>query len=153
MKIETLLADISRWNAALDCVQANIFIADQDFKLIYMNPKAKKTLKNFTNEIFRVFGIRDDNFIGESIHRFHRDPSRVEKILRNPSALPHDAFFEFGEVHLKTSINGIPGPEGEIFGYIVNWEDMSETARSTMEMEKLNIELENIEDRESWING
>jgi methyl-accepting chemotaxis protein len=153
MTTKKLLADFSRWYSALDSVQANIFMADQNFTLIYMNPKAEKTLKNIENEIFEVFGVRFDSFIGESIHKFHRDPKRVESILRNPSALPHEAIFDFGEVQLKTSINGVPGPEGEIFGYIVNWEDMSEKVRLDKEMEKLSIELENIEDRESWLDG
>jgi methyl-accepting chemotaxis protein len=143
------LVDNSVLNAALDSVQTNIFIADGDFKLVYMNPIAEKTLKSIEMEILRVFGVRVDDFIGESIHKFHRDPDQVERILRNPSALPHEAFFDFGVVHLKTSINGVAGPEGDIIGYIVNWEDVSEKVSSDMEMAKLIIELKNIDNKES----
>jgi len=141
--------DSFHFPATLDSVQTNIFIADRDFNLVYMNPMAEKTLKKIENEIFEVFGIQVDNFIGESIHRFHRDPNRVEKILLNPSALPHEAFFDFGRVHLKTYINGVFGEEGEIIGYVVNWEDLSEKVRLDMEIAKLFIELKNIENKES----
>ncbi len=153
------LAGISSLRLALDSVQANIFIADRDFKLVYMNPKAEQTLKNIENEIFEVFGVWVEDFIGESIHRFHRDPDRVEGILRNPMALPHEAIFQFGNIHLKSSINKIVGPEDEVTGYIVNWEDVSEKVRLLDEMSKKNeldvdmakliIELKNIENKES----
>jgi len=148
MSVKAPSVGIFSFPAPLDSVQTNIFIADRDFNLVYMNPKAEKTLKSIENEIFEVFGVRIDNFIGESIHRFHRDPNRVEKILRNPMALPHEAMFDFGVVHLKTSINGVFGPEGEIIGYIVNWEDVSEKVRLDMEIAKLIIELKNIENKE-----
>ncbi len=134
MNDEMPLTDVCSLQSALNSVQANIFIADRDFKLVYMNPKAKVTLKKIENEVFEVFSIKIDNFIGGSIHRFHRDPNRVERILRNPQALPHEAIFEFGNVHLKTSISGIVGPEGKITGYIVNWEDVSEKAKLLKEM-------------------
>jgi methyl-accepting chemotaxis protein len=155
MNAEWPLTDSSSLQAALDSIQANIFIADRDFKLIYMNPKAEQTLKNLENAIFEVFGVRVEDFIGESIHRFHRDPDRVEKILRDPMALPHEAIFQFGDIHLRSSINKIVGPEGEIRAYIVNWEDVSEKTRllermsgkneSDLDIAKLIIELKNIE--------
>jgi len=145
MKTMNLLEDAFYFTALLDSVQINIFLADQNLNLVYINPKAEKTLKSIENEIFEVFGVRIENFIGESIHQFHRDPNRVEKILRNPMALPHEAFFDFGEVHLQTSINGISGPEGEINGYVVNWEDVSEKVRSNEEMMKRVLELDNLD--------
>ena len=145
MKTKTLHADVCFFSAALDSVQTNIFIADRDFNLIYVNPKAEQTLKIIEDEIFRAFGVRVDNFIGKSIHCFHKDPNQVEKFLQNSSALPHEAFFDFGAVRLKTSINGVAGPEGEITGYIVNWEDVSEKVRKNEEMIKRIKELDNID--------
>jgi len=159
MREETLLADASFLYAALNNTQTNIFIADREFKLIYMNPKAEQTLKNIENGILEVFGVRVEDFIGASIHRFHNDPIQVEWILRNPMIMPHEAVFKFGDVHLKTRINTIVGPEDGIIGYIVNWEDVSEKARlledlsrkkeSDVDMAQLIIDLKNIEDRES----
>lgn len=126
MNLEMHLTCAPSLQTILDSVQANIFIADRDFRMVYMNHKAKKTLKNIENEILEVFHMRVVDFIGESIHQFHKDPKRVEKILRNPMALPHEAIFEFGNIHLRTNINSIVGLMGSISGYIVNWEDVSE---------------------------
>jgi len=134
MNIKNLPDVISNSFITLNSLQANIFIANRDFKLVYMNPKAEKTLKSMENDIFEVFNIRVKDFIGGSIHRFHRDPDQVERVLKNPMAFPHEAIFKFGNTQLKTNINSIVGPEDEIVGYIVNWEDISEKAKLLEEM-------------------
>ena len=111
--------------------------------MIYMNSKANKTLQSIENQIFETFQIRIDQILGGSIHRFHKNPQQVEKILKNPSALPHQATFSFGEVSLKTSINGIFSPSGEILGYIVNWEEFSEQMRLEEETAQIKSMVEN----------
>lgn len=124
--------------SVLDSVQANIFIADRDFNLVYMNPKARKTLSCMENDIFEVFNIRVRDFIGGSIHRFHKNPDQVERILSHPMALPHEAIFEFGDIHLNSIINGIAGSGGDIIGYIVNWENISEKVKIWEQLSKNN---------------
>lgn len=111
--------------ASLASVRTNIFIADQSLTLIYANDMALATLKNLAGEIEATFGISIDELVGESIHRFHKDKRRVERILKNPSALPHLAEFSFGGVSLRAQINAIPGPGDTVQGYIVSWEDIS----------------------------
>ena len=147
MKTETILSDIPSLCAVLDSLQVNIFIADRNFNLVYMNVKAGKTLKGIENEIYKVFNIKLGDFIGGSIHRFHRDPDQVERILKNSAALPHEAKLDFGNIHLKSSINCIIGLEGEIVGYIVNWENKSEKVRKMEEMVKFVEELELIDEQ------
>ncbi len=121
-----LLDQLSGLRASLDSLGTNVFIADPDFNLIYMNFKARDTLKTIEAEVYENFRVRIEDLLGGSIHRFHTNPQRVERILKDPSALPHQATFSFGTVSLKTSINGIHGPSGEVWGYIVNWEEVSE---------------------------
>src|SRR5262249_5393025 len=74
----------------------------------------------------KAFNVDVDDIVGGSIHRFHKNPRSVERILRNPAALPHEAKFTFGSITLQTRINGIFGPGQELLGYIVNWEDVSD---------------------------
>jgi methyl-accepting chemotaxis protein len=119
--------------ASLASVQANIFLADPAFTIFYINERALRTLRGLADELRRAFGVEVDDIVGGSIHRFHRDPRRVEQILRNPAALPHETHFTFGSVTLQTTINGIPGPGREVLGYVVNWEDVS--ARQQVEAE------------------
>ena len=39
-----------------------------------------------------------NELIGGSIHRFHSDPKKIERLLNNANALPHQTTFSFGAV-------------------------------------------------------
>ncbi len=111
--------------ACLDRVQANIFVADTKFTIIYANERALTTLRGIEDEIRKAFGVEVTDIVGATIHRFHRDKDKVERILRNPTALPYEAEFTFGVVTLQAKINAVYGPDNQTVGYIVNWEDVS----------------------------
>ncbi|HKS99203.1 MAG TPA: methyl-accepting chemotaxis protein [Rugosimonospora sp.] len=120
-----VLGDLRLSQAVLDAVQANVFVADPRLNLVYMNPKAAATLQGIGGDIQKAFGVGFAQILGGSIHRFHKDPQRVERILRAPGQLPHDAAFTFGAVTLDTHINQITAPDGSVAGYVVAWEDIS----------------------------
>jgi hypothetical protein len=58
--------------ATLDSLQANVFIANSDLEIIYINDRAKQTLQQIGGEVRRVFGIEVEHILGSSIHAFHR---------------------------------------------------------------------------------
>ncbi len=137
------LGQFSGLQASLDCLSTNVFIADRDLNLVYMNRKARDTVESIEAQIFDHFRVRVQDLLGGSIHRFHTDPKRVEQILKNPSALPHQATFSFGEIALKTSINAVYGSSGEVWGYIVNWEEVSEQMKLEEETAQIKSMVEN----------
>ena len=97
--------------ASLSDVQANIFLADTTFNIIYANERALETLRGIEDEIRKAFDVEVDDIVGATIHRFHKDKRRVERILRNPAALPHQAEFSFGNITLQAKINGVFSPQ------------------------------------------
>lgn len=119
--------------ASLDSLQANVFIANLDFEIVYINDCAKQTLGKIAGEIRRVFSVEVSEILGSSIHRFHQDASRVEKILTSSQDLPHQTLFTFGDITLEARINGVAGSSGEILGYVVAWEDV--TYRQRLELD------------------
>jgi methyl-accepting chemotaxis protein len=129
--------------ASLESVQTNIFVADARFNIIFANERALQTLRGIEGEIRKAFGVEVHDIVGGSIHRFHKSKENVERILRNPAALPHQADFTFGAVTLQTRINGIFGPSREVLGYIVNWEDATERRRMEADQSRLMSMLEN----------
>jgi methyl-accepting chemotaxis protein len=129
--------------AGLESVQTNIFLADTSFTIIFANERALRTLRGMEGEIRKAFNVGVDDIVGGSIHRFHKDRQAVERILRNPAALPHKADFTFGAVTLQTRINAIFGPGHELLGYIVNWEDVTERKRGEAEQSRLMSMLQN----------
>jgi methyl-accepting chemotaxis protein len=129
--------------ASVASVQTNIFLADPDFVIIFANDRALETLRRIEGEIRKAFNVEVNDIVGGSIHRFHKDPRGVERILRNPKALPHQAEFTFGSITLQARINGIFGPSHELLGYIVNWEDVSKRQIMEAEQSRLASMLEN----------
>jgi signal transduction histidine kinase len=130
-------------HSCIESLQANIFVADKDFNLVYINAHARKTLQAIEPEIQEVFQLNVEDIQDGSIHRFHRDPQRVESILKNPSSLPHQADFEIGDVILRTTINAVWDDLGEFEAYVVNWENVTESRK----LEKtLNIKLKELND-------
>lgn len=126
-----------------EALQVNIFIADLGLNLIYMNPHAQETAKGMEAEVQRVFNVRMNDMLNGSIHRFHRDPRRVERILRNPASLPHNATFSFGNVTLKTTISGIYGSDGRLLGYMASWDDVSDRLKQEREVARIQSLVEN----------
>ncbi|MEJ2577759.1 MAG: methyl-accepting chemotaxis protein [Kineosporiaceae bacterium] len=123
----------SMLRTTLDSLNANCFIADLDLNLVFMNKKAAVTVQQLGPAVQTTFGISLDQMLHGSIHRFHRDPGRIERVLSDPQALPREATFTFGGITLRTLINAISDPAGTRYGYIVIWDNVSErnTAAAT----------------------
>jgi methyl-accepting chemotaxis protein len=125
-----LLKTSSNLLACLNSAQTNLLFADTNFTLAYANDKSLQTLRSIEGDIQELFGVSVNEMVGGSIHRFHKNPSHIEKILRNPSNLPHSAEFSFGSSILSATINAVYGTTGQILGYVVNWEEVSEKKKS-----------------------
>jgi methyl-accepting chemotaxis protein len=123
--------------------RTNIFLADKDFKIFYANDVAQETLKTIAEDIREEFNVHLNDIVGGSIHRFHKDPARIEKILQNPRALPHEAEFSFGKITLKASVNASYDSNGVVESYIVNWEDVTKQEVIQKEMAQISSMMEN----------
>ncbi|MFQ5502819.1 MAG: methyl-accepting chemotaxis protein [Phycisphaerae bacterium] len=128
---------LARYQNALDNLSTNVFIADADRKLVYINKKAKQTLRAVASEIRKVFNVDANNLMGTSIHTFHSDPDKIEAILSNPANFPRMATLEFGDVALETNINVLTDASGRAIGHIVNWEDATAKIRLSREITRL----------------
>lgn len=117
--------DVVGVQAALDAVQANVFVADPQLRLIYLNKAAEQAFRGIEPEVRSRFGVGLSDLLNGSIHRFHQDPARVEQVLRTAS-MPHEATFTFGSVTLATKINRVIDPAGVLRGYIVAWSEISD---------------------------
>ena len=128
--------------AAFDDLQTNIFIADTGLHLVYANRRAMDNLRAIEPELRKAFGIGVDEILGGSIHRFHRDPGKIDRILQDPRQLPRAAEFAFGNVTFRTNINSIVLGR-DVVGYVVNWEDISEQRKVELEHSRLFSMIEN----------
>jgi len=132
-----LLGEMEGLRGIVDSLQTNVFVANTDLYIVYINPRALETLRTIAGPIQQTFGVRFEDILNGHIHRFHRDPKRVESILRSPNALPHSADFSFGGITLRTRINGVRGAGGKLVGYTVCWEDVTAELRQQNEIQRL----------------
>ena len=124
--IGTLLADPEHpLSAVLASLHSNCFVADLSLNLVWMNRKAERTVAALAPAVRSAFGVDLHAVLGGSIHRFHKDPARIERILADPAALPRVAEFTFGGVTLSTQINAVTDGRGRRLGYVVLWEDVT----------------------------
>ncbi len=110
---------------SLENLQTNIFIADMNLNLVYMNKKATQTLQSFREEIWDVLKMRPEQILGGSLLRLHQDPEKLEATLRVPSQLPHTEELHLGSLILKTSFDVIQASDSQVARYIINWEEIS----------------------------
>ncbi|MEN0111156.1 MAG: methyl-accepting chemotaxis protein [Planctomycetota bacterium] len=132
------------WQSMFDHVQANLMVADAELNVEYANPAALKTLRGLSSTIRDSFGVEIDDLLGKSIHRFHKDPAAVERVLNNPSVLPHKAEFSFGGVTLSAKIDAVRDAEGVAQHYVVWWEDITERAANEEKATRLTNMVENL---------
>jgi methyl-accepting chemotaxis protein len=137
----SVMTAVEGLRGVLDALRTNVFVADRALNLVYANPRALVTLRRIEPDIVAAFGLSVDEILGGSIHRFHRDPARIDRILADPSALPRDASFAFGSVTLKTSINAVR-EGGEPVAFVVAWEDISEQQRNERELARIHAMVE-----------
>ena len=124
--------------ALLGAVQANIIFADTDLNIAYINEHASQTLEALEPELVRCFGLRAADILQGSIHRFHRDPQRIEAILDDPQSFPHRASFGFGQASFEAVINRVQHPGGPLMGYVVSMIDVSGEKQKAEELEQVN---------------
>lgn len=126
----SLMQGSSNLLACLNSAQANLLFADTSFTLVHANDHSLDTLKSISSEIQKEFGVPFDQIVGGSIHRFHKDPGRIEKILNNPASLPHVAEFSFADITLAANVNAVYNNNRQVIGYVVNWENVSEKKKT-----------------------
>jgi methyl-accepting chemotaxis protein len=122
--------------AALASLNGNCFVADLDLNLVWMNRMATERVRSLDQEMRSAFGVEASSVLGKTIHRFHKDPRRIEQILDDPAELPRSAIFAFGATSLSTHINAILNDDGAKYGYVVLWQDITERVQDYQQFEQ-----------------
>jgi methyl-accepting chemotaxis protein len=114
---------------ALSMLATNVFYADKDFNLIFINDRGIQTLKSIEVELKKKFGLKAEEIQGQNIDVFHENPAHNRKILSNKNNFPFRSSVKLGNLVLDLNINATFNEKGAISGYVVNWEDISEKLR------------------------
>ena len=124
---------------ALDVVGACVMIADTDLVLRYVNRAGMAKLRELSPAIEAEFGITLSDMLNGSIHRFHRNPARIEEILGGCS-FPHETTIEFGVIRLRTSVD-VMVLGGVKVGYMATFDDISDLVLAESKSSHLGSQL------------
>ncbi|MBF0197076.1 MAG: PAS domain-containing protein, partial [Planctomycetes bacterium] len=124
--------------------QANVMYADVDEKIIYVNDTAVKVLLAVEDDLAAYLpGFRVRDVMGGSIHRYHKDPERIKKMLQ---ALGPDDILKGeitpGDFVFKHQTHAVFDDQGDKLGYVVEWTDATEQLKSENASARLTSALE-----------
>lgn len=139
-------AELDRsFESALDALPVNAMFCDRELILRYLNRSSRKTLLSLQHYLPAPV----DQIVGKSIHIFHRDLAKIDRILGNQQHqgahhLPHKATIALGPVMLDLEIEPMTGSRGEYIGACVVWgvstQGKLEALRAAQETQRNDIE-------------
>src|SRR5579871_5564810 len=125
-----LTATLEGMKGALDSLGTNVFVADRDLRLVYMNQRAADIMKEIEGTVEKLFGVSFRELIGTKIDSFHGDRAKqIRRLLSDVSNLPIRKEIRLGDLILDLNVNAIVNEADEFIGTVVNWEEVSEKKR------------------------
>ncbi|MCH7944907.1 MAG: PAS domain-containing protein [Armatimonadetes bacterium] len=123
-----------RLQAFVNQLGTNVLLANADLELVYMNERSEETLREVEDIIQEELGLSVDELVGNSIDRFPGGRTReIRKTLSRPKNLPINADIKLGPLTLNLEVNAATNEAGECMGFVVNWQDVTETRRIEMD--------------------
>jgi methyl-accepting chemotaxis protein len=111
--------------AAAKTVTARLMIADENWKIVYVNDAAVAMLREADADLKRdlpKFNV--DTLIGTNIDVFHKDPAHQRQMLQSLGAA-HRATIKIGRWTFDLVATPLKKPDGSRGGAVVEWADAS----------------------------
>ena len=119
--------DLNVLQHIVEDAEINIMVADLNETIIYVNKRTSVVMREVEQDLAKYIpGFRADNILGGSIHRFHKDPEAIKRILK--SLRPgdkHEAVIRPGNMILQLNSRAIADSDGNKVAYVVEWADLT----------------------------
>ena len=125
-----------RLQQMLEHATVRMILADENFKIVYMNPASVKTLK----QLQHLLPCQVEEMIGKPIDIFHKNPEHQRRMLSNPDNLPHQAQIKLGPEILNLNAVAIRDAAGKYIGPMINWELITDQVKTKEREEALQAE-------------
>ena len=136
-EIERAARENLRVRQALDCIEMNVRIADQDGTLIYVNQALTKTLERIEPELRkRRPDFRAAEVVGKSVGVFYDDPHAALERLRGLRGTARTRM-EIGGRTFDVATTAIADASGAAVGSVGQWLDVTEQLAAERELEQV----------------
>ena len=108
---------------ALDCLSANVMLADNDLNITYVNKALKNFLKEAERDILKDLpSFSVDRLIGANIDVFHKNPAHQRGLLSGLS-VPYETSIRVGGRTFGFKAQPLYDDRGNRTGFMVEWSD------------------------------
>lgn len=122
--------------SALKVCQANVMIADNDLKIIFVNEEVRKMLSAREAQLKTVLpSFSVANLIGTCVDDFHKQASHQRHLLKELKQ-PHHARLTLAGLIFELIATPWVNDDGRRLGTIVEWQDITESEHKAQEEEK-----------------
>jgi methyl-accepting chemotaxis protein len=134
---QSVAREMSRLKCALDNVQTNVRVADNDGKLIYVNNALRDTLYRCEKEFQReIPSFVASKVVGGSVGIFYADPQAAVERLRKLTTSAHTKLLLGGRTY-NVVTTPIITETGEKLGTVGQWIDLTEHLRTENEISQI----------------
>ena len=117
-------ADLSN---ALRVCQANVMIADNDLKIVFVNEQVQKMLKFREEALKQVLpNFSVDSLVGTCVDDFHKQPSHQREVLRTLTE-PFKTTLKIADLIFSLIATPWLSVSGNRLGTIVEWQDITDS--------------------------
>jgi methyl-accepting chemotaxis protein len=122
-----VMNDIEVLKDILEHAPINVMIADADENVVFVNRLAREILTEVEDELAGYIpGFKVSEVIGGSIHRYHKDPEAIKRILYGIGPEGHKGEITPGHFVFEHETRVLSDANGETVGYVVQWKDVTE---------------------------
>lgn len=115
----------NRLQLAMDEINSNVMIADQNLDIIYMNQSMKTFFEERESRLKKALpNLNTDDIIGSNIDIFHKNPAHNRTMLKNIKE-PTLAQIEVAGYHLDLNVIPVTNRAGIQTSTVVQWVDIT----------------------------
>lgn len=114
-----------RAKSALDMINTNVMISDENYNIVYLNESLKRLLRKHEGTFRKSFSdFTVEGLIGTNIDTFHVTPAKQRGILDSLSQL-YSAEITLGDTTFGLAVNQVVDDKNARVGMCVEWTDLS----------------------------
>ena len=119
-------ADNLRLKAALDSVTVNVMMADQNNRIVYLNPSVLRMFRAAANDIrLELPSFDPEKLLGASIDFFHKNPGHQHRVIAAMKGTVNSTF-TIGGRSFRFAANPVFDADGNRSGTVVEWTDITQ---------------------------
>ncbi len=135
--ISTKFRDATVQSSALNNASANILIADENRRIVFMNEAFKQLFIGVGSGLQQRYpGFDIGKLVGRSIDDFHKDASHQAALI-NALKAPHKASVQLAGRDFRLTALPVISAEGDRLGTVLEWQDATAQLRAENEVREL----------------